>query len=184
MARLTINKTEIDGLVTVVRNPISDRRGYFERLFCSEELRELGLLPCQINHSFTQEAGSLRGLHFQNPPHSETKMVTCLKGSVFDVAVDLRANSPTFLKWHGEILSEKNLTSMVIPKGFAHGFQTLEPNCELIYFHDQPYKADAEDGVNVFDKRLKIAWPLPAGNMSDRDSNARQINPEFNGLNT
>ena len=123
----------------------------------------------QINHTLTQAAGTIRGLHFQQAPHDEAKFVSCLSGAVFDVAVDLRPDSPTYLQWHGEVLSADNGRSMMIPGGFAHGFQTLTEDCELIYLHDKPYAPEAEGGLNPLDPRLAIDWPLPVSQMSPRD---------------
>ena len=137
---------------------------------------------CQINHSFTRHKGTLRGLHFQHPPHAERKLVSCIQGEVFDVAVDLRADSPTFLQWHGEILSAQNQRSLYIPKGFAHGFQTLTDDCELIYLHSTEYQAQFEDGLNAHDARLNIDWPLSASEISARDQAFKPLSIDFKGL--
>ena len=132
--RIKIIKTKIKDLTVVDIKSISDSRGFFQRIFCERELS--GLLKnkniVQLNRSFTKKSGSVRGLHFQNPPFAECKLVFCLKGEVYDVAVDLRMKSKTFLKHHSEILNEKNNRMMIIPEGFAHGFQTLSKNTELI----------------------------------------------------
>lgn len=172
-SRFEITNTPLAGLQRVQRKPISDSRGYFERLFCADELKELtaGQPIIQINHSRTHAAGTVRGLHFQHPPHSETKLINCLRGEIFDVAVDLRPESPTYLQWHAEILSEQNHTMLVIPEGFAHGFQTLTNDCELLYLHTKAYHPEAEAGIHPLDHKLRILWPLPPTELSPRDAN-------------
>jgi len=124
----------------------------------------------------------VRGMHFQYPPHAEVKIVSCLRGEVFDVAVDLRQSSPTFLEWHGEIIAADNHKSVVIPEGFAHGFQTLGEECELLYFHTASYQADSEGGLNVQDKKLAIQWPLPITGQSPRDLAQPMIDDDFAGV--
>lgn len=185
MRRLRLRPTPLDGLAIVERSVDDDERGYFSRLFCAEELGGSGREPfavAQVNHSVTRRAGSVRGLHFQRPPHGETKLVSCLRGMVFDVAVDLRRGSPTFLRWHGEVLSQENRRAALIPEGFAHGFQTLEPGCELIYVHSRAYDASAEGGLDPTDPALAIAWPLPFADVSARDRSHPRLRPEFVGL--
>ena len=170
-ARFDILDTPLAGLRILRRKLIGDSRGYLERLFCSEELQALapGRHIVQINHTLTASRGTVRGMHFQRPPHAEIKFVSCLRGEVFDVAVDLRNNSPTFLRWHAEVLSADNHTTLVIPEGFAHGFQTLTDDCEMLYFHTAAYHASAEDGLNALDPGLAIEWPLDVDVLSDRD---------------
>jgi dTDP-4-dehydrorhamnose 3,5-epimerase len=184
MARFSITATPIDGLLVVRRAPVTDARGSLTRLFCAEEFAAFGAFSAisQVNHSATHRKGSIRGLHFQHSPHSEHKFVSCLKGGVFDVAVDLRANSSTFLKWHGEVLSAENLASLCIPAGFAHGFQTLTDDCELIYLHSRPYRPEAEGALNPLDPALAIQWPLPVTEMSERDRGQPNLTPAFRGL--
>ena len=133
-SRFDLIATPLAGLCLIQRRPVGDARGYLERLYCADELAAIapGQPIVQINHTLTVRPGVVRGLHFQRPPHAEIKLVTCLRGAVFDVAVDLRANSPTFLHWHAEILSADNHRSLAIPQGFAHGFQTLTDNCEML----------------------------------------------------
>src|SRR5690606_8404515 len=113
--------------------------------------------------------GTIRGLHFQYAPHAETKIVSCLQGSIYDVAVDLRAGSQTFLQWYGLILSAERQNSLVIPPGFAHGFQTLEDNTQILYLVSAPYSAADEDGLNPLDPTIGIEWPLPPSEISPRD---------------
>ncbi len=184
MVRLDFSNTPLAGLQVVQRKPIEDVRGYFSRFFCVEEFKRAGLNKSisQINHTLTHKKGAVRGLHYQKPPHAETKVVSCIKGEIFDVAVDLRKNSPTFLRWHGEVLSAKNQRSMLIPEGFAHGFQTLTEECELIYLHTSPYVQEAEAALNATDPRLSIAWPLAITELSDRDRLRFMITPNFEGV--
>jgi dTDP-4-dehydrorhamnose 3,5-epimerase len=121
-------------------------------------------------------------MHFQHPPHAETKLVSCLRGEVFDVAVDLRHNSPTFLRWHAERLSADNHKTLVIPEGFAHGFQTLTDDCEMLYFHTAAYQPGAEGGLNAQDPRLAIEWPLPVVGLSPRDAVYQFLGEDFSGV--
>ncbi len=182
--RFDILPTPLADLRLLQRKPLGDSRGYLERLFCLRELAEiLGERHIvQINHTLTASRGTVRGMHFQRPPHAETKFVSCLRGEVFDVAVDLRRGSPTFLRWHGEILSADNHRTLVIPEGFAHGFQTLCDDCEMLYFHTTAYHAEAEGGVNALDARLSIDWPLPVHGLSARDATHPMINNDFSGI--
>jgi len=121
-------------------------------------------------------------MHFQNAPYAETKFVTCLRGEVFDVAVDVRKNSPTFLHWHGELLTQDNHTTLLIPEGFAHGFQTLTSDCEMLYFHTAAYHADSEGALNAQDPRLTIKWPMAITEQSERDKSHALITPNFKGV--
>lgn len=184
MGQLEVSVTPLAGLKIVQRRCIEDSRGYFSRFFCADELRDAGFRRsiAQINHTLTRHSGAVRGMHFQNPPHAETKMVSCLRGRVFDVAVDLRRGSPTFLSWHGEILSAENRKSLLIPEGFAHGFQTLSDDCELLYLHSAPYAPLAEGALNARDPRLSIDWPLPIGEMSERDRLHPNLASDFPGI--
>ena len=171
---------------TVVR---CDDRGSFARLFCSSELAPaLGARQVmQINFSQTRQSGAVRGLHFQHRPRTETKLVRCLKGKVWDVAVDLRARSPTFLQWHAEELTQDNFRMMIVPEGCAHGYQTLAPECELLYLHTEAYSPEHEHGVAWNDPRLRISWPLPlpqTGGLSDRDRGLPMLAPDFPGVDT
>jgi len=184
MSQLQINDTPIAGLKVIERSRQSDERGFFSRMFCAEELFEAGWTApiAQINQSMTRRAGAVRGLHFQVPPHAEMKLVNCVKGAVFDVAVDLRRGSPTFLKWFGTELSAENRRALLIPEGFAHGFQALVPDCELIYFHSAAYHAASEGAVHVEDPRLGLSWPGPIAELSARDRAHRPLPPSFDGI--
>jgi len=176
--------TPLAGLLVLQRKLLGDSRGYLERMFCQRELDEIlaGRQIFQINHTYTFGQGTLRGLHFQYSPHAETKIVSCLRGEVFDVAVDLRRDSATFLRWHGEILSAENHRSLFIPEGFAHGFQTMAEDCEMLYFHTAAYHEAAEGGVNALDPLLAIKWPLEVTTLSDRDLAHPWLAAEFKGL--
>jgi dTDP-4-dehydrorhamnose 3,5-epimerase len=153
-------------------------------MYCASEFSAAGLVGnvAQINHSFTKLRGSVRGLHYQRPPHGENKVISCLRGEIFDVAVDLRRGSPSFLRWHAERLSEANGHSIFIPRGFAHGFQTLSDDCELVYLHSTPYVPESEGGVNPTDPALGICWPLVFTHISERDATRVALAQDFNGL--
>ena len=176
--------TPLTGLYKVEHKPIEDLRGFFSRFFCAEEFKEIGFNQpvAQMNHTLTKQKGAVRGMHYQNSPYTETKIVTCIRGKIFDVAVDVRKDSPTFLQYHAEILSEDNQSSLYIPDGFAHGFQTLTDNCELLYIHSCSYNADAESAINVLDTKLDIEWPLKITDISDRDKNHLMIDSRFEGI--
>ena len=182
--RFNFIETSLKGLYKIEQKPIVDSRGFFSRFFCAEEFKEIGFTQpiAQMNHTLTKQQGAVRGMHYQNPPYSETKIVTCIRGEVFDVAIDLRKNSSTFLHWHAEILSESNQSSLYIPDGFAHGFQTLTNDCELLYIHSYIYNADAEGAVNVLDTKLGIEWPLEITEISERDQTHSMIDTTFEGL--
>jgi dTDP-4-dehydrorhamnose 3,5-epimerase len=171
MSRFAPRLTPIQDLLVIDRVPLRDERGFFSRLFCQEEFSAFGFAPgvSQIGQSLTRRQGTVRGMHFQRPPRDDAKFVSCFAGAVFDVAVDMRPDSATYLQWHGEILSAENFRSMLIPGGFAHGFQTLTDDCLLIYLHDKPHAPSSEGGVHALDPKLNIAWPLPIGVMSERD---------------
>jgi dTDP-4-dehydrorhamnose 3,5-epimerase len=184
MGRFDFIDSPLLGAKIVQRKKIEDSRGFLSRFFCADEFHGIGLKSdiSQINHTLTRHKGALRGLHFQYSPHAETKIVSCLNGEVFDVAVDLRKDSPTFLQWHGVILSKENQRSFFIPKGFAHGFQTLTEDCELIYLHTAQYVKDAEGALNALDSKLNIKWPLPISDLSERDSNHPYIDQNYQGI--
>jgi len=184
MSRFTITDTPLAGLRLVERGRLSDARGFLSRLFCAEELAAAGWSKAiaQINQTLTRTRGAVRGLHFQHPPHAEMKLVNCIRGKVFDVAVDLRQGSPTFLKWHGVELSEDNGRALLIPEGFAHGFQTLMPDSELLYFHSCAYAPASEGAIHVEDPRVGIVWPLPLAELSERDRRHPLLPPSFDGI--
>jgi dTDP-4-dehydrorhamnose 3,5-epimerase len=183
-ARFDFVSTPLKELVVVQRKVIEDHRGFLSRFYCADEFKNLGIDKpiAQINHTLTRVKGAVRGLHFQHPPYAEIKLVSCIKGEILDVAVDLRRDSPTFLQWHGEVLSATNRKSLLIPEGCAHGFQALSEDCELIYLHTCAYHPEAEGALNVADPRLGIIWPLPVSEMSDRDRNNKLIESNFQGI--
>ncbi len=184
MESFSVTQLPLGGLFLVQRKQLPDTRGFFSRMFCAEELTQAGFRRpiAQINHTLTRKRGALRGMHFQHPPQAEDKFVSCIRGEILDVAIDLRKDSPTFLNWHAEILSAKNARSMLIPEGFAHGFQTLTEDCELLYLHSRPYAAASEGGLNAVDPALAIAWPLPIAEISTRDAAHPFITPDFIGI--
>jgi dTDP-4-dehydrorhamnose 3,5-epimerase len=163
---------------------VGDARGFLSRLFCADELVAVGWKKCiaQINQTFTQKKGTVRGMHFQHPPHAEMKFVTCLRGAVWDIAVDLRADSPTFLHWHAQELSAANHYAFLIPEGFAHGFQTLTDDCDLLYLHSAAYAPEAEAGLNPQDPELSITWPLTIIELSARDAQHPMLSAQLKGL--
>lgn len=177
-------ETKLSDMYIVQREPKVDGRGYFERLFCQEEMASLlrGHEIVQVNHSLTSSAGTIRGLHFQYPPNTETKFVVCLRGSVHDVVVDVRKNSPTFLDWHSTELTANNGKILCVPPGCAHGFQSLTDDCELLYFHTAAYDANTEGGLNPHDPRLNIRWPLKVKTLSERDANHSMVKDGWLGL--
>ena len=170
-ARFTITLTAIEGVRVIERQRIGDARGFLERLFCADELAAAGWVwpIAQINRTLTPVPGTLRGLHYQRPPAAEAKFVTCVHGAVLDVALDLRAGSPTFGRHHTEILSGENRCALLIPPGCAHGFQVIEAGAELIYIHSAAYAPAHEGGVDARDPALAIAWPIADPILSDRD---------------
>lgn len=182
--RFDIEDTPLVGLLVLHKKRMQDHRGFFERVYCSQDLAGVlaGRSIAQVNRSMTAKPGSVRGMHFQRPPYAELKIVSCIKGSIFDVAVDLRRGSPTYLQWHAQVLSDDNGAVLVIPEGFAHGFQTLQPDCEMLYFHTAPYAPDYEAGLNVNDPALAIAWPAAIGEMSERDAAFPTVAQGFEGL--
>ena len=182
--RFDVIDTSIEGLKVVQRKPIADDRGFLSRLYCDDDFKLIGVhKPInQINHTLTNKMGAIRGMHYQLPPFAEVKLVSCIRGEIFDVAIDLRKNSPTYLKWHAEILSEKNQKSFLISEGFAHGFQTLTAKCELIYLHTAPYSKEHERGLNYADKSINIDWPLEIVEISDRDQTHPLIQADFEGI--
>ena len=168
----------------VTRRRAGDSRGFLARIFCADELFGAGWDKpvAQVNHTYTARAGTVRGMHYQRPPHAEMKLVSCIRGEVWDVVVDLRAGSPSFLRWHAERLSAEQSTAMLVPEGFAHGFQTLTENVEMIYCHSVAYNADAEAGLMPQDPRLAIVWPVPIAEISRRDASHSLLTESFAGI--
>lgn len=176
--------TPLAGLFTVQTHPLVDERGRFVRIFCDDEFSAIhGPLHWrQSNLSRTLGRGSIRGMHFQHPPAAETKLVRCLRGRVFDVAVDVRRDSPTFLAWYGVELTAENETMLLIPEGFAHGFQVLDDDAELLYMHSAAFSPGHDGRLRFDDPGIGISWPLPYGLVSERDLAARPIDDTFLGV--
>jgi dTDP-4-dehydrorhamnose 3,5-epimerase len=179
-----IEATRIAGVFVVRTEFVRDHRGQFGRLFCRDELSAiLGAREIiQINASRTSMRGAVRGLHYQRAPHAEMKLVRCVRGRVWDVAVDLRAGSETFLQWHAEELSADSGKMLVVPEGCAHGFQVLDAESEMLYLHTARYEPSSEGGVKFDDPRLGIAWPLSVCDLSARDSQHPALVSDFSGL--
>lgn len=176
-SRFDVIELPLSGLALVARQRLGDSRGFLSRLFCATELAAAGWTKsiAQINHTYTSQRGTVRGMHFQRSPHAEMKLVSCIRGEVWDVAVDVRADSSSFLCWHAERLSADNGHALLIPEGFAHGFQSLTDDVELLYCHSAGYDASSESGLNPRDPRLEISWPLPIAAISPRDSSHPSI---------
>jgi dTDP-4-dehydrorhamnose 3,5-epimerase len=184
MSRFTVTDLPLAGLKPIERQRLGDSRGFLSRLFCAHELAAAGWHKpiVQINYTHTTQRGTVRGMHYQQPPHAEMKLVTCIQGEVWDVAVDLRTGSPTFLHWHAELLSADNQRAMLIPEGFAHGFQTLSDHVALLYCHTAPHNSAAEAALNAQDPRLAIQWPITITELSSRDANHPLIDTQFIGV--
>lgn len=182
--RFDVHATALPGVARIGRKPIGDERGWLERMFCADELAEL-IGPrsiAQVNRTRTRRTGTVRGLHYQLPPSAETKIVSCIRGAIFDVAVDVRRGSPTFLAWHAETLDEENRQSLYVPEGFAHGFQALADDTEILYFTTSAYSPPLEQGIHPLDPRVAVAWPLPVEHLSDRDAGHPWLDAGFTGV--
>lgn len=181
---MNVIRTPLEGLFEIATSSQEDTRGKFSRLFCEDVFSAVrpGLHFTQINLSETKIKGSIRGMHFQTPPAAEAKLIRCLRGRVFDVAVDVRTASPTFLQWHAVELDDKNNRMVFIPEGFAHGFQTLSDDVQLLYMHTADWSKPHENGLRHDDPRLAITWPLPVAMISEKDSCHKLITPDFSGV--
>lgn len=182
--RFELLESPMAGLHLLQRRKMGDARGYLSRLFCADELQAFGWQGpvAQINETLTSDTGTIRGLHYQKPPFSEMKLVTCIEGEVYDVVVDLRAGSETFGKTFGTVLSAENTRSLLIPQGFAHGFQTRTADVRMIYMHSAPFSAEYEGGLDALDKTLNIEWPLGEGMRSERDRQLPAFSADFEGV--
>lgn len=178
---MTLVETPLHGAWVLELERIADERGWFARTFDAEEMRVRGLdaSVVQCNASFNARRGTLRGLHYQAEPHGEPKLVRCVRGAVFDVAVDLRRESPTYCRWHGVELSAENGRSFYIPKGMAHGFQTLSDESEVLYQMGYRYVPEAARGVRFDDPAFAIEWPTAHGEriISERDASYADFEP-------
>jgi dTDP-4-dehydrorhamnose 3,5-epimerase len=177
-------KTPLESAYVIETTPFQDERGLFMRTFCKKEFDEIGHHEefVQMNHSINNQKGTIRGMHFQKSPFLDTKLVRCIRGAIFDVIIDIRVGSTTFLQWFGVNLSAENKKMIYIPKGFAHGFQTLEDDTELLYHHTEFYTPKAEDGLRFDDKKLGIAWQLPPKSISQKDLSYIFIDDYFMGI--
>lgn len=171
-SRFLVEHTGFHGLYVIKLKSFIDHRGEFTRMYCKDEFLSIGLNKpiVQINKSKTLKPGTIRGMHFQSGINAEDKIVNCSAGKVYDVVIDLRPDSGTYLSWFGIELSAENHTSLLIPSGFAHGFQTIEKNSEIIYFVTNQYNNTAEDGIHPLDPKINIVWPLACTEMSEKDS--------------
>jgi dTDP-4-dehydrorhamnose 3,5-epimerase len=176
--------TPLSGSYVIDLEPFSDDRGWFARFYDEKEFQQIGHDKkwVQFNHSFTKNKGTLRGMHFQLPPYREIKMVRCVAGTVYDVIIDVRTDSDTFLQWFGTELSAANKKMLYIPEGFAHGFQSLTDDCELIYLHSEFYVPNAEGGIRYNDPKVAINWPLPVHTLSPRDAGHPDLDEKFKGI--
>lgn len=181
---MRIEKLPLSGATLIETEFIADHRGVFARFFCEKELSELigDRHIVNVNFSRTLKKGAIRGLHFQRPPQAEMKLVRCIRGAVYDVIVDIRKDSPTFLKWFGIKLSAENMKMLCIPEGFAHGFQVLEESSEMLYLHSEFYSKEHEGALNYSDPVLTIPWPLEITDISERDKNHKMIGDDFQGV--
>jgi dTDP-4-dehydrorhamnose 3,5-epimerase len=168
-----LRRTPIHGVIELMSRPFVDGRGAFLNAFRAQEEAFMGSWGdrgiAQVNLSRSEAVGTIRGLHLQADPHSEAKLMRCLKGRVWDVAVDLRCNSATYGQWHALELTPKRGNALLIPEGCAHGFQVLEPGSELLYLHSGTWVPQAETGVRWDDPQLALPWPLPPTELSERD---------------
>ena len=181
---MTFSPTPLKGSYIINLTPFSDERGWFARTYCENEFREIGHAEkwVQMNHSCTTKKGTVRGMHYQLPPFREIKMVRCIRGKVFDVIIDIRKDSATFLQWFGVELSPGEMNMIYIPVGFAHGFQTLSDNSEMIYHHSEFYTQGAEGGIKYNDPAVDIKWPLEVTSISERDLNHPALTEKFKGI--
>jgi dTDP-4-dehydrorhamnose 3,5-epimerase len=161
-----------EGAYRIELESIGDNRGFFARMFCTEEFAGHGLETrwVQCNTSYTASAGTVRGMHFQRPPMAEVKLLRSLRGAIWDVIVDLRLGSSTYGLWHGERLDDNNRSMLYVPRGVAHGFQTLTDDVEMLYFHSAPYSKAHEGGLRCDDPTVSIEWPLERTEQSARDA--------------
>ena len=169
---MKFSESTLAGAYVIDIEPIEDTRGFFARTWCQEEFEAHGLNTrlSQMNLSYNARAGTIRGLHFQREPFAEAKLVHCISGSVFDVAVDIRPDSPNYLKWIAEKLTADNHRMFYIPEGFAHGFQTMEDDTKLLYMFSEFYSPECEDGLRFDDSAIGIDWPRPVALISDKDA--------------
>ncbi len=181
---MTFEQTNLSGAWVVTMSTFNDERGSFVRMFCKDQFAEAGFSKdfVQINHSVNLLKGTFRGLHFQKPPFGETKLIRCIRGKVFDIIVDIREGSATFLQHFSIELSPDNSKMLLVPEGFAHGYITLEDNSDLVYFHTSYYKPGFEDALNYKDPKLNIKLPIEPQTISKKDNNHSFIQNNFRGI--
>jgi len=181
---MIFNPTPLAGAFTIDAEPFQDSRGFFTRTFCEREFAEHQLVQhfVQANHSGTSGKGIIRGMHFQHSPHGEVKLVKCVQGAIYDVIVDVRNGSPTFLQWFGAELTAENKRMMYVPAGFAHGFQSLSDYSEIVYLVSAFYNKESEGGIRYDDPAVKIQWPLPVSLVSDKDQKIPLVDLSFGGV--
>lgn len=181
---MQFEETPLKSCYVIRTTPFVDQRGVFARFFCSAELKALlgNRQIVNVNLSRTLKRGSIRGMHFQYPPMAEMKFVRCISGSVYDVVIDIRKNSPTFLKWYGLELTADNMKMLCIPEGFAHGFQVQEDSSEMLYLHTEYYSKEHEGALNYADSTLAIKWPLEPQVVSEKDMNHMIVDDTFEGV--
>jgi len=174
-------KTPIHGLYVIELQKRGDDRGFFARVFCSDEFAQRGLATefVQVNNSLTAQEGTLRGIHYQLPPKQETKLVRCVRGAFWDVALDLRPESPTFGQWYGAELTAENRRMLYVPKGFGHAFITLAEDTEALYLVDEFYAPELERGIRWNDERFKIDWPIELAAISKKDDSWPDFDPAY-----
>jgi len=170
---MIFTETKIKGAFLIEPELITDERGFFARSFCKDEFQKYGLEPdiVQCNISYNKKKGTLRGMHYQVPPFEEAKIVSCTKGSIYDVVVDLRRGSPSYRFWHAEKLSADLYQMLYIPKGCAHGFLTLEDKCIVYYQMGEFYHPECARGIRWDDPAIGIVWPISARSISVKDQN-------------
>lgn len=182
---MNIESTPFQGLYTATLTPYRDERGAFARTFCRNEFRNatgVELDFVQTNQSWNTHKGTMRGMHYQHPPFAETKLIRCIRGAVYDVVIDVRQGSETFLKHFGIELSEQNMVSLLVPAGFAHGFITLEGNTELLYQHTAFYAPGMEGSIRFDDPTIGIQWPVPVSVITEKDVSVPMLDSSFKGI--
>jgi len=183
---MKFTETPLKGAFLIDLEKRGDHRGFFARFFCENEYKAHNLVThfVQINTSLTAAKGTLRGMHYQMEPSGEVKVVRCIRGSLFDMILDLRPDSPTFGKSFGAELNAENRSMMYVPKGFAHGFVTLQDDTEALYLVSSFYAPDLERGIRYNDPGFAINWPIPPVEISDKDKNWRDFDPVYHGVDT
>ena len=183
---MNFEETPLKGAYVIDLEKIGDERGFFSRVFCRNEFCDMGLSTDfkQVNRSFSALKGTIRGMHYQLMPSAEIKVVRCISGSLYDVILDLRPDSPNFGQWFGKILTSENRLMMYVPRGFAHGFMTLADNTEVFYFSSEFYAPKLEKGIRYNDPKFNIEWPIKLIEISQKDAAWKNFNVEWHGVNT